>query len=158
MLKIALHQLAVLGKVATDAYGWTLALLLSIVTFFAPEIYTFTVVLVAILLDAVFAVWSARKRGAFILSKLGRVTIVKITSYFAALILLFMVEKMVHDQSFVGVRVAAAWAAACEFWSMSASILIIWPDAAFFKILRRHLRGEIEAKLGQPLEEVLPEN
>lgn len=157
MFKILIYQIAALGKVASDVYGWLLATLCGVVTFFAPEQYTFLVVMVSIGADAFFGVWASLLRGQFILSKLGRATLAKVTSYSAALVMLFMVERLAHDGTFIGVRVAAAWAAACEFWSMSASVLIIWPNAAFFKILRRHLRGEIEAKLGGNIDDILPD-
>ncbi len=101
---------------------------------------------------------SISKRKKFALSKLGRLTVFKIISYGAALVVVFMIEKLAHDTGFIGVKVAAGWAAACEFWSMSASILIIWPEAPFFRIMRRQLKGEISAKLGKPLDDILPEN
>lgn len=157
MFKILMYQLTAVAKVASDLYGWLLALLCGVFTFFAPEQYTFAVVMVAVAMDAFFGVWASLMRGQFILSKLGRATLAKVASYSAALVLLFMVERLAHDGSFIGVRVAAAWAAACEFWSMSASVLIIWPNASFFKILRRHLRGEIEAKLGGSIDDILPD-
>lgn len=157
MLKLLTYQAAAIAKVSADLYGWALAAACGVLTFFAPEQYTFLVVLVSVAADAVFGVWASVIRRRFILSKLGRATLAKVTSYCAALVLLFMVERLAHDGAFIGVRIAAAWAAACELWSMSASVLIIWPEAAFFKILRRHLRGEIAAKLGDDVDDILPD-
>lgn len=151
MLTLLSHQLNVAGKVLASVYGWLFAL----AAFFAPERYAFTVVLVAILLDALFGILVSVKAGNFILSKLGRQTFLKIASYGSALVMLYMVEKMAHDGTFIGVRAAAALAAACEFWSLSASVLILWPDAPFFRILRGHLKGEIAAKLGDSAAELL---
>lgn len=148
-----LHQLILFHKVAASFYGWALALLCNVFAFFAPEKYAFTVVFVAVFFDAFFGAWVAINSGRFLLSKLGRLSFLKIISYGAALVLIYMVELMAHDGTFIAVRVAAGWAAACEFWSMSAHILILWPNAAFFKILRKHLRGEIAAKLGHDLED-----
>lgn len=155
--QFALHQLTILAKVTASSYGWLLAALCNVFAFFAPEKYAFTVVFFAVFLDAFFGTWVSIRTGRFLLSKLGRATMIKILSYGSALMLIYMVEKMAHDGTFIGVRVAAAWAAACEFWSLSASILILWPEASFFKILRRHLRGEIAAKLGTDLDDILPE-
>lgn len=152
------HQIQVLKKVFSSGYGALVTLISSAAAFFSPEKYAFGIVLTAILLDAFFGTWVSLRNGKFLLSKLGRVTSFKILSYGASLILVYMVERMIHDNSFIGVKVAAAWAVACEFWSMSASILIIWPDAAFFRIMRRHLRGEMAAKLGQDLDDILPED
>lgn len=140
-----------------SAYGWLLALMANTAAFFAPEKYSFLLVLVAVVMDALFGTWVSLRSGNFLLSKLGRVTSFKMLSYGASLMLVFMVEKLIHDDGFIGVKVAAAWAVACEFWSMSASILIIWPEAAFFRIMRRHLKGEIAAKLGAEIDDILPE-
>lgn len=146
-----------LNKISDTLYGWMLALTLNVFTFFAPEKYAFTVVFVAIFFDAVFGTWASIKTGKFILSKLGRATMVKVIAYGSALVIIFMVEKMAHEGSFIGVRVAAAWAAACEFWSMSGSVLILWPDAPFFKLLRNQLKGEIAAKLGKEAAAIITE-
>lgn len=146
-----------LVNLTSSVYGYGLFLLASLGAFFGPERYAFVIVLVTILLDALFGVLVSIKRGNFVLSKLGRVTVLKITSYGAALVIVYMVEKLVHDTGFIGVKVAAGWAVACEFWSLSASILILWPDAYFFRILRRQLKGEISAKLGKSIDDILPE-
>ena len=156
-LALAKHQINVMLKLLTSIYGWALATLCSLFTFFASEKYAFNIVLAAILIDAAFGVWVSIVNGRFVLSKLMRVTLFKVASYFAALIMVFMVEKLAHDNGFFGVKVVAGWAIACEFWSMSASVLIIWPDAAFFRIMRRHLKGEISAKLGTDIDDILPE-
>lgn len=144
-------------KLITKTYGWALATLCSAITFLAPEKFSFTVVLAAILIDAVFGIMVSLMNGRFVLSKLGRVTIFKIASYMSALIMVFMIERLAHDSGFFGIKIVAGWAVACEFWSMSASVLIIWPDAVFFRIMRRHLKGEISAKLGTDISDILPD-
>lgn len=146
-----------LQAIASSVWGWSIFALSTLGAFFGPEKYSFIVVLVMIMLDAVFGAWVSLASGKFLLSKLGRVTILKITSYGAALVTVYMVEKLAHDTGFIGVKVAAGWAVACEFWSMSASILILWPEAYFFKIMRRHLKGEIASKLGAEIDDILPE-
>lgn len=148
-----------LSKVCTSLYGWLLSSFYVMLSFFATEQYCFYLVLTAILLDALFGIIaSVTTRKKFALSKLGRHTTFKILSYGAALVIVFMVEKLAHDSGFIGVKVAAGWATACEFWSMSASILIVWPDAPFFRIMRSSLKGEISAKLGKPLDEIFTDN
>lgn len=152
------HLYDLLKKCAETGYGWFLATFAFIFNYFASEKFAFTLVLVAIILDALFGIMVAVKNGNFVLSKLGRVTIFKITSYFSALIVLFMIEKLMHDSGFIGIKVAAGWAAACEFWSMSAHILILWPEATFFKLIRKQLKAEIAAKLGENVNDVLKED
>ena len=153
------HILDLMRKVGGSFYGWFLAILSSVGAFFATERYCFYVVLTAIILDALFGtIVSIYKKRGFALSKLGRVTTFKILSYGASLVIVFMIERLAHDTGFIGIKIAAGWAAACEFWSMSASILIIWPDAPFFRIMRRQIKGEIAAKLGKTIDDILPED
>lgn len=157
LLTLIYNQTVTFTNLLTDFYGWVLALLGSLLAFMAPEKYAFTCVLVAILLDATFGVARSVKLGGFVLSKLGQQTVFKIISYGAALTMVFMLERLAHDGGAFGVKVAAGWAIACEFWSISASVLILWPDATFFKILRSHLRGEIASKLGEDVAKELDE-
>lgn len=106
--------------------------------------YAFGVVFVAIMQDAFFSLTVALYTCKdFALSKSGRIMLFKISAYMALLALVSMIEKLVRDGGFIGIKIAAGWAAACEFWSMSASILIIWPDAPFFKIMRQHLKAKL---------------
>lgn len=145
-----------LALLTDSAYIKAFAAIGAVGAFFAPEAYTFAVVFIAIILDAIFGVTVSIKSGGFILSKLMRVTTFKMFSYGAALVMIFLAERIVHDTGLFGIKVAAGWAVACEFWSMSASILIIWPDAYFFRIMRVHLRGEMQAKLGTDIDNILP--
>ncbi len=145
----------ILKRVSSTAYGKILLGLGAVYSFLAPELYAFTIVLVAIIIDAIFGIAVSKKYGRFALSRLGRVTLFKITSYMSALLMVFMVEKLAHDNGFIGIKIAAGCAVACEFWSFSASVLILWPKAAFFKILRHQLRDEIASKIGPVANEVL---
>lgn len=149
------HLLTYGYKLMTSTYGWLLAVISAVGTFFAPEKLSFLFVAVAILLDALFGIMVSASLGKFMLSKLMRVTFFKFTAYGAALAVWFMIETLAHDSNYIAVKVVAGYALACEFWSMSASILILWPEATFFKILRRYLKGEIAAKLGQQVDDIL---
>jgi len=151
-------QIAVTCLALSTVWGWVLTAVGGVISFFAAERYAFNVVLAAILIDAFFGVLVSVHKDRFILSKLGRVTSFKIVSYGASLVMAFMLEKLAHDSGFVGVKIAAAWALACEFWSMSASILILKPDAVFFRIMRIHLRGEIASKLGTNIDDILSDD
>lgn len=138
-------------------YGWLLAIMAFFANILSPNWYCFAVVLTAILLDAFFGILVALKKKKFLLSKLARVTLLKISSYGACLIMTILIEKIIHNDGLVIIKGAAALAAACEFWSMSASILIVWPEAVFFRLFRRQLKGEIASKLGKDVDDILPE-
>lgn len=148
------HIWDLLVKVAQTSYGWAAMLITFVFNYFSSEGFSFTVVLIAILFDAFFGILVALKLNKFILSKLGRITLLKMTAYSAPLVMLFLIEKLTHDSGFVGIKLAAAWAAACELWSMTAHILILWPDAPFFKLIRKQLKAEIAAKIGDPLDDI----
>lgn len=157
IIRLCAHLTTYSAKLLSSLVGWFIIVFSAVISFFAPEKYAFTCVLSAILLDALFGIISALSLGKFALSKLGRVTVFKISAYGAALCFCFLAEKLAHDEGFIAIKVVAGWAMACEFWSMSASILIVWPDAVFFRIMRRHLKGEIAAKLGSPIDDILKE-
>src|SRR5690349_19099264 len=108
-LSLFKHQMQTLFKLLSTAYGWAIAASCSVLTFFASERYAFTVVLAAILIDALFGIIVSVINGRFVLSKLGRVTLFKIASYMAALVMVFMVERLAHDSGFFGVKVVAGW-------------------------------------------------
>lgn len=142
-------------RVASEVGGWVIALFTFFCTLLAPETYAFAVVGTAIVLDAFFGMLVAFRDNKFLLSKLARETLIKITSYMSCLLVVLMVERLAHDNMSYGVKLAATWAAACELWSMSASILILKPDSPFFRLIRHQLRGEIAAKVGKDAVRIL---
>lgn len=144
-------------RAITSGIGWTFAIVGNALAFFAPERYSFILVLTAVMFDAFFGTLASIKMGKFFISKFGRVTLFKIASYMLILMLIYMMEKLVHDNGFIGIKAAAAWAAACEAISMSASILIVWPNATFFSLFQKHLKGEIATKMGRDVGELFPD-
>lgn len=146
-----------LCRVGAEVGGWIVALFTFFCALLAPETYAFAVVGTAIVLDAFFGMLVAFRDNKFLLSKLARETLIKITSYMSCLLVVLMIERLAHDNMSYGVKLAAAWAAACELWSMSASILILKPDSPFFKLVRHQLKGEIAAKVGKTAAEVFVE-
>lgn len=144
-------------KAGSSIYSALFAVFMFVVNYLAPEGFAFIIVFIAVFIDAFFGVLVALKNKRFILSTLGRRVFIKIIAYFSALLLLYLVEKLLHDNSFVLVKLASAWAVACEFWSLSAHVLILSPNAVFFKVARVHLRGEMEKKTGKDLSDILDE-
>lgn len=149
------YVIELFSKAGSSIYSALFAVFMFVINYLAPEKMAFIVVLVAVIIDAVFGVLVAIKLKKFILSSLGRRVFLKISAYFSALLLLYMVEEMVHDSGFIGVKLASAWAVACEFWSFSAHVLILSPNAIFFRVARVQLRGEMEKKTGRDLSDIL---
>lgn len=146
------YLIEVVTKATHSVYAVTFSLLVFCVNYLAPERLAFTIVLVAVLIDALFGILVSWKHGNFILSELGRRTFLKLSAYYCALILIFLCEKLAHDEGFIAVKVASAWAVACEFWSFSAHVLILNPNAVFFRVARKHLQGEMQKKTGYDLD------
>ncbi|MPM33067.1 hypothetical protein SDC9_79634 [bioreactor metagenome] len=139
-----------LSNALHSAYGWILALMTACITFIQPEIWSFYVVGGAILADLIWGILAAVKLKKFILSKALRETIKKIGIYSFALVGAMAIEKITHAEgSFIAVRTIALFAAVCEFWSMSASMLIVKPDMPFLKLFRGQLKGEIQSKVSK---------
>ena len=130
--------------------GWFIALGTAMVTLIAPEKTSFIVVGCAILADLFWGVAAAIKLKKFFLSAALRDTIKKVGIYSFALLGAMSIEYIAHAEgTFIAVRTIAIFAAVCEFWSMSASMLIIYPNMPFLKIFRVQLKGEIESKLSK---------
>ncbi|SFK99565.1 hypothetical protein SAMN05216357_11065 [Porphyromonadaceae bacterium KH3CP3RA] len=139
-----------LNNALHTAYGWFLALMTASITFIQPEIWSFYVVGGAILADLIWGIAAAVKLKKFILSKALRETIKKVGVYAFALVGALAIERITHAEgTFIAVRTIALFAAVCEFWSMSASMLIVKPDMPFLKLFRGQLKGEIASKVSK---------
>lgn len=134
----------------SSVYGWLLTLVTAVFSFMQPEAWSFYVVGGAIFADLIWGIAAAIKLKKFLLSKAMRETIKKIGIYAFALIGALAIEKITHTEgSFIAVKTIAVFAAVCEFWSMSASMLIIKPNMPFLKLFRVQLKGEIASKVGK---------
>ena len=127
----------------------------AVLAFFQPEQLSFYVVLGAVAADLFWGILAAKKCKKFLLSKAFRETVNKLGIYAFTMVGVFCIEKIMHDGGFLGVKLAAVVASACELWSMSASMLIVKPDMPFLKIFRIQLKGEIESKLGKNAETII---
>ena len=133
-----------------SGWGWFVAVMTMVITFISPEKTSFIVVGFAILADLFWGVAAALKMKKFILSDALRQTLVKVGIYSFALLGALAIESITHDTgSFIAVRTVAVIAAVCEFWSMSASMLIVYPNMPFLKLLRGQLKGEMQSKVSK---------
>jgi hypothetical protein len=97
-------------------------------------------------MDAVWGVTVSIKKKKFALSELARLTIGKLAVYGCAMLVFVGLDKMIHlslTTSIVGAAITLV-----ELWSASASMLILFPNFLFLKLLRKALAGEIASKLG----------
>lgn len=145
-------------EILSCTYGWLLIIVNCIFMFFAPEKASFIVVGLLILADLIWGVLASLKLKKFILSKALRETFKKVNIYSFALAGAYLIELIIHDSGFIGIKVLALLAACCELWSMSASMLIIKPDMPFLRIFRLQLKGEMESKVNKNLDKILKED
>jgi len=137
-----------LNNALSTAYGWMLAMVSTLIAFVTPEKVSFFVVGGAILADLFWGIVASLKLKKFLLSAALRETIKKIGVYSFALMGAMAIESITHSEgTFIAVRTVAILASVCEFWSMSASMLIVYPKMPFLKLLRGQLKGEIESKI-----------
>lgn len=150
-----------LGNALSTVWGWVVLILTAAFTFIEPEKTSFIVVGGAVAADFFWGVIAAVKMNKFIMSAAFRETIKKVGIYSFALLGALAIEKITHTEgSFIAVRTIAVFAAVCEFWSMSASMLIVYPNMPFLRIFRSQLKGEIESKLSKnvDIDEIFKDN
>ena len=129
-------------------WGWLLILCSAIVNFLGDYKVSVLAVVVAVALDAFWGIWAAIRRGKYARSELARDSISKIAAYGSALLITIMIEQVKDWESMFVTSLIAVLICATELWSISGNILIVNPNAVFFKLLRPALKGEIARKLG----------
>lgn len=146
-----------LDEMISTLWGFVIACAIGLFNFFAGYKVALIVVLMAILFDMIWGVAAARKRGKFMRSELLRDTVNKVAAYATALVMVMLIENLAfgsHEMmsnegthSRFIVDIVATVIAAVEFWSICGNILIVYPNAVFFRLLKSPLIGEIARKL-----------
>lgn len=140
------HILNKLLGILHTAQGWIVAVLLFLADFIVGHELAVGLVVFVTLMDAVWGVTVSIKKKKFALSELARLTIGKLAVYGCAMLVFIGLDKMIHlslTTSVVGAAITLV-----ELWSASASMLILFPNFLFLKLLRKALAGEIASKLG----------
>lgn len=126
--------------------GWVMAGLLFLLDFIAGHELAVGLVVFVTLMDAVWGITVSIKQKKFALSELARMTVGKLAVYGCAMLAFIGLDKMIGmtlTASVIGAAITLV-----ELWSASASMLILFPNFLFLKLMRRALTGEIAAKLG----------
>ena len=132
--------------------GWIVAVVLFVLDFIAGHELAVGLVVSVTLMDAIWGITVSIKRKKFALSELARLTVGKLAVYGCAMLAFIGLDKMVGmtlTASIIGAAITLV-----ELWSASASMLILFPNFLFLKLLRKALTGEIASKLGIEPEEV----
>jgi len=143
-----------LMEVLSTFGGWLLTILLAIINFLGGYKMALIAVLVCIILDAIWGITAAIKRGSYARSELMRDTLSKAGAYGSGLLMFMLIEALIGVGWTYGTDTLAAVICITELWSMSANILIVNPRVPFFRMLNKALTGEIARKLGISEDEV----
>ena len=133
-------------------YGWILALMTLIIEYFSPHSLVIQLVVAATIMDAVWGIAVSIKEGKFTLSELMRNTIGKLAVYGTVLFAFVGLDKF--TDSTISTKIIGGAIMLVELWSSSASMLILFPDFPFLKLLTKALKGEIASKLNISADEV----
>lgn len=136
-----------------NTYGQGLTITAFICSFLAPLSYNLSILGILVLLDLFWGVRRAILNGGFFCSWLARETIKKTSVYATCVIASFMIESMFHDGITIA-TVVTALACACELWSISASMLMVFPDMPFLSMFRKYLKKEMRKKADFDLDEL----
>lgn len=145
--------------VITSFSGWLLGSLIFLVTEYAnflgdTRIGILSLVLVATIIDLLWAVGVSIKRGMFCVSTGLTKTFLKLGVYATFLTMAVILESALTPDWDYLFRGMAAIIITAEIISISAHILIIKPNLPFLRLMTKFLSSEISKKLGVSEEDV----
>lgn len=134
-----------LGHILHTVQGWVIAGAVFAADYIAGHELAVGLVIAVTIMDAVWGITVSVKKKRFALSELARLTIGKLAVYGCAMVCFIGLDKMIDmtlSTSIVGAAITLV-----ELWSASASMLILFPNFLFLRLLKKALTGEIAAKL-----------
>lgn len=152
MFHQALHSIGKLGSILQSKWGWMLGAGIAIADYIAGHSFIVFLVVAVTLIDAVWGVAASVHQGRFTLSELLRLTVSKLAVYGCALFVFIGLDKFID--STISASVIGACIVLVEFWSSCASMLILYPNFLFLRLLKNALIGEIASKMHKTEEEV----
>lgn len=132
--------------------GWLTVLGTFIADYFAGHVFICFLVVFITIMDAAWGIAVSVKQGKFTLSELARLTIVKLAIYGCTLSAFVGLDKMIGEV--ISASIIGAIIVLIELWSSCASMLILYPQMTFLRLLKKYLTGEIASKLGVEPNEV----
>lgn len=146
-------------SILSTAWGWAVGLVLLLIDFIAGHEMAVWLVVFVTLMDAVWGIAVSIKRKKFAISELARMTVGKLAVYGCAMLAFIGLDRLIGMT--LTASVIGAVITLVELWSASASMLILFPNFLFLKLLKKALTGEIADKLGidpSQVEEVLADS
>lgn len=148
----AVHSLLKLGHILSNGWGWLIGVGLAFLDYFAGHSFVVFLVAAATLIDAGWGIAVSVHNGEFTKSELARLTFAKLIVYGCVLFIFIGIDKMID--STITASVIGAAIVLVECWSTCASMLILYPQFLFLKLLKHALIGEIASKMNKSEDEV----
>lgn len=142
---IAGHAVDKLLEILQTLCGWCAFVVVFLLDYFGGHGLIVFLAVVVTFMDAFWGIAVSLKQGKFTLSELLRLTISKLAVYGCVLFVFVGLDK-ITDSVITGSLVGAA-IVLVEFWSSCASMLILFPNFLFLKLMKKALTGEIASKL-----------
>lgn len=137
------HFLFKLQAILSTFSGWVSLLGVFWANFFAGYQSAIEAVVIVVTLDLAWAIASAIKRGTFAYSYLGKENVSKLSVYGSVIVGFVVLDKLVGMALPVTTIVVCLLISLVELWSMAGSMLIVFPNMPFLRLLRPILRGEM---------------
>lgn len=153
MIHQALHSISRLGSVLSTSCGWATFAALAVMDYIGGHSFVVFLVLAATIIDAVWGIAVSLKQGEFTKSELARLTIAKFAVYGCAMFIFIGLDKFVDTT--ITASIVGALIVLVEFWSSCGSMLILFPNFLFLRIMKKALVGEVASKLKISEEEAM---
>lgn len=143
-----------IAAVLCNFWSGMLSVFVFIGAFLGDKLPLLAYISVAIVIDALWGISTARRAGRFIFSTLIKKSAVKIAAYASLYALVALIDKSCGDTFMITSTAMASILIVSEMWSILGHIAIAKPNLIAVKILRKHLRGEMARKLGTTEDEI----
>ena len=137
------HFLYKLQAILSTFSGWVSLLGVFLANFFARYQSAIEAVVIVVTLELTWAIASAVKRGTFAYSYLGKESVSKLSVYGSVIVGFVVLDKLVGVVLPVTTILICSLISLVELWSMAGSMLIVFPNMPFLRLLRPILRGEM---------------
>lgn len=142
-------------EVLSSVWGVIGACIIFVGSFLGERLPLLAYIAIAVTIDGLWGVSTAKRTGKFIFSSLIAKSAMKIAAYASIYGVVALIEKGFTDGSFmVTSSVIAAILITSELWSILGHIGIAYPDWLVVKLLKKYLKGEMSKKLGISEEEL----
>lgn len=143
--KIITHFFQKLLCILQTIWGWLTGLCLFLIDYFAGHKFVVFLVMAVTIMDAIWGIAVSIKQGKFTLSELARLTVAKLAVYGCAMFVFVGLDKIAN--TILSAAIVGTVIILVEFWSSCASMLILFQNFLFLRLLKKALAGEIAAKL-----------